>query len=137
MTRVRHFGYLAVERLLTWALVPQLRAQILRALGATIGRNVRIYEARFFNLSDGFRNLVVGDDVHIGPGTLVDLTDRVSIGSGSVISPRCILLTHTDAGEQHGSPMTEHIRSRARAVADRTQLLPRRVIHGPRRRHAR
>ena len=106
---LRQGAYLLCEKVLTWVVVPQLRVRLLRLLGARIGRDVRIYEVRFVNLAEGFTNLVIGDRVHIGPGTMIDLLDRVDIGSGSVISPRCILHSHTDAGSQYGSPMTEFV----------------------------
>lgn len=106
--RARHGLHALVERALTWVVSPYLRARILRLLGATIGRNVRIYEARFFNLEHGFRHLVVEDDVYIGPGALLDLTERIEIRRGTIVGSQCVLATHVDAGEQHGSPMTRH-----------------------------
>lgn len=106
---LRSGALLLCEKLLTFAVVPQLRIGVLRLLGARIGRHTRIYEVRFINISDGFGNLVVGDRVHIGPGTLIDLLDRVEIGSGSVISPRCVLHTHTDTGTVQRSPMPAFI----------------------------
>lgn len=109
MERVRHAVFVVVERLLLWAVVPQLRARLLRCLGASVGRNVRVYEARFFNVQNGFSNLELDDDVHVGHGTLIDLSDRVVIGRGAVVSPRCVLISHTDAGEFHGSAMCRHV----------------------------
>lgn len=35
---------------------PQWRARLLRLFGANIGQNVRIYEVRFLNLSQGFKH---------------------------------------------------------------------------------
>ncbi|MFP5322701.1 MAG: acyltransferase [Acidimicrobiia bacterium] len=99
----------AAEKLLTWTVVPQLRVALLRGLGARIGRDVRIYEVRFINVADGFGHLVIGDHVHIGPGTMIDLTRRVRIGTHTVIAPHCILHTHTDAGEVLGSPMARRL----------------------------
>lgn len=107
LSRAKHALFVLLERLLTLAVVPQLRARLLRVLGASIGSNVRIYEARFFNLFEGFSNLIIDDDVHVGPGVLIDLTDTVHLGRGAVVSPRCVILTHTDVGESHQSPMVE------------------------------
>ncbi|HEX2028780.1 MAG TPA: DapH/DapD/GlmU-related protein [Nitriliruptorales bacterium] len=104
--RLRHALYLLAERALTWAVSPYLRAHLLRALGASVGRNVRVYEARFFNLENGFRHLVLDDDVHIGTGCLIDLSDRVHVRHGAVLSPRVIVLTHSDAGAHHRSPLS-------------------------------
>ena len=57
LTRARHGLFLVMERLLTWAINPYWRAGLLRMMGAEVGKNVRVYEARFFNLQEGFRNL--------------------------------------------------------------------------------
>lgn len=95
--------YMLVEKSLRWCISPYLRSTLLRLLGARIGKNVRIYEVRFINLINGFKNLTIEDDVHIGPGTMIDLTDRVTIKAKSTISPQVLILTHSDAGEDHKS----------------------------------
>jgi len=95
--------YMLIEKSLRWCISPYLRPTLLRLLGARIGKNVRIYEVRLINLINGFRNLSIEDDVHIGPGTMIDLTDRVIIKNKSTISPQVLILTHSDAGEDHKS----------------------------------
>lgn len=100
---VRVGASMLVEKLLRWCISPHLRAALLRLLGAQIGRNVRIYEIKLINPVNGFRNLKVQDNVHVGPGTIIDLTGTVIIGERSTISPRVIILTHSDAGEDHES----------------------------------
>lgn len=107
MTRLKHGAYLLIEKVLTWCVHPYLRARLLRLLGAQIGRNVRVYEARFFNLSDGFAHLKVADDAHVGTGCLIDLTDDVCIGRGAVLSPGVTVLTHSDPGEHHDAPLAQ------------------------------
>ena len=97
---------LIAEKALTFSVHPYLRARLLSLLGATVGKNVRVYEARFFNLQDGFRNLELADDVHVGTGCLLDLTDAIRVGAGAVISPRVTVLTHTDMGSHHNSPLS-------------------------------
>ena len=57
----------------------------------------------FINLVNGFRNLRVGDDVHIGHGTVLDLTANVVIGAKTTISPGVLILTHSDPGIDHQS----------------------------------
>lgn len=94
-----------IEKLLHWCIIPTLRARLLRMMGATIGANVRIYEVRFINLEEGFRNLKVGDNVHIGTDCLLDLKGGLHIGSGSTLSPRVLILTHQDPGKSHGSSL--------------------------------
>ena len=105
MDRLKHAIYLFFEKLLHWCICPYLRAKIIKLLGGHIGNNVRIYEISLFNLNNGFRNLLIEDDVHIGPGTLIDLSDKVIIRRGAVISPRVTILTHQDPGTYHNSPM--------------------------------
>ena len=105
LCQVRHGWYLFIEKLLRWSINPRLRAHLLRFFGAKIGRNARIYEVRFFNLSNGFRNLYVGDDVHIGVDSLIDLEGPLHIGNRSTISPRVTVLTHQDPGSHHNTKM--------------------------------
>lgn len=97
--------YLLAEILLRLCLHPRLRSRILSALGAEVGVNVRIYECRFMNLQSGFSTLKIGDDVHIGTDCLIDLAGPVVIGDGAVLSPRVNLLSHTDPGSAHSSPL--------------------------------
>lgn len=107
MTRIRKGVWLLVERMVRWSVNPRLRAGVLRLMGARIGKNVRIYESMFFNLTQGFRNLEIEDDVHVGSGCLIDLDGRVLLSRGSVISPGVALLTHSDPGSEHGSPLVD------------------------------
>jgi acetyltransferase-like isoleucine patch superfamily enzyme len=84
--------YLWVEKLL------RFRARCLKLLGAEVGNNVRIYEAQFFNLKAGFKNLSIGNDVHIGTGCRLDLSSKLRIGDRSTLSPGVTVLTHADPG---------------------------------------
>jgi acetyltransferase-like isoleucine patch superfamily enzyme len=99
--------WLLVERLLRWSINPRLRARLLRLVGADIGSGVRIYESSFFNLSQGFRNLTIAPDAHVGTACLIDLHGPVRVGRGAVISPGVTLLTHADPGSEHGSPLAD------------------------------
>lgn len=101
----KHGAYLLIEKLLCWCVHPRLRAQALRLLGASVGRNVRVYEIRLFNLENGFRNLTIADDVHIGPGCRLDLAGPLQVGARSTLSPGVTILTHADPGASHGSRM--------------------------------
>jgi len=105
--RLKHAFFLVFEKILRWAISPYLRSFLLRMLGAVVGKNTRIYESRFFNLSEGFKNLVIGDDVHIGTDVLIDLTEKVVIEKGACISPRAIIMTHSDPGSFHESPICQ------------------------------
>lgn len=99
--------YLLIEKLLAWCIIPKLRAFLLHLLGAQIGSNVRIYEVRFINLKNGFKNLSVGNNVHIGTECLLDLEGQISIGHGSTLSPRVLILSHQDPGSAHNSPLAQ------------------------------
>jgi len=105
--RIKHGFYLLVEKFMHWLINPYLRAFVLRLLGAKIGKNVRIYEVKFMNLMDGFINLYVEDDAHIGTDVLIDLQGKVIIKKGATISPRCSMLTHSNPGEYQSSPICQ------------------------------
>jgi acetyltransferase-like isoleucine patch superfamily enzyme len=100
---IRIAAHMLIEKLLRWCINPYLRASLLRLFGAKIGKNVRIYEIQIINPVNGFRNLIIQDNVHIGPGTTIDMTSRVIIKDKTTISPRVMILTHSDAGEDHKS----------------------------------
>ena len=72
---------------------------ILREYGATVGQNPSIFAPLHIVNADGdFRNLVIGDSVHIGADTLFDLADRVTIGDFATLSMRTTVVTHLDVG---------------------------------------
>ena len=98
--------WLLVEKILRWCINPRLRARLLGLFGANVGRNVRVYEIQLFNLEQGFKNLSLADDVHIGPGCRLDLAGSLAIGTRTTLSPGVTILTHADPGESHGSKLT-------------------------------
>lgn len=104
MEKIRYGFYMVAEMLLRLCIHPRLRAQVLRLLGAQVGRNARVYECRFINLRNGFSTLRIGDDVHIGFDCLFDLEGPLVIGRGTTLSPRVVVMTHADPGSMHGSP---------------------------------
>ncbi len=116
MSGIRHGFYMLVEMLLRLCIHPRLRAACLGLIGARIGRNVRIYECRFINVRGGFGKLQIGDDVHIGADCLFDLEGPLVIGRGSTLSPRVVVITHTDPGSAHASPWCERFPVEARGV---------------------
>ncbi len=107
VAKLEHAGWLIAELVLRLAVNPRLRARLLGLLGASVGGNVRVYESRFFNLQEGFRNLDLADDVHIGTGSMLDLKGPLHLGTGVVVSPGTIVLTHSDPGAAHDSPLAE------------------------------
>ena len=87
-----------IYRLIT-ALLPEtrffgLKVRLLRWCGAQIGSNVRINSSARF-AGDG--QLIIGDDVWIGPGNLLSAVGSatLTIGSHCDLAPQVTLLTGT------------------------------------------
>lgn len=116
MHDLKYGAYLIIEILLRLCINPRLRARLLSILGADLGRNARVYDCRFINLQRGFVNLSIGNDVHVGTDCLIDLAGPVRIGNGSVLSPRVTLISHSDAGEAHASPLSRRYPSEKNGV---------------------
>jgi len=96
------------EILMRVVINPRFRSAILRVMGATVGRNVRIYEGRFINLENGFRNLIIEDDVYIGDECIIDLAGKLVIMKGATISANVNIMTHADPGGSHNSPVCNY-----------------------------
>ena len=105
MNQYKKALFMIIELFLRIVISPFLRAYLLKICGAKIGRNVRIYEVHFLNLSNGFSNLYIEDDVHIGMGCRIDLEGAVHIHRGATISLGVTILSHYNPGEQHNSPL--------------------------------
>jgi acetyltransferase-like isoleucine patch superfamily enzyme len=74
-------------------------AAILREFGAHVGARCSIYTPLHIVNADGdFSKLTIGDRVHLGADTLIDLAEAVTIESEATISMRCTLVTHIDVG---------------------------------------
>lgn len=108
MSEMRYGAYMVAELILRFCIHPRLRALMLRLLGANIGSNARIYECRFINVRHGFNQLNIGDDVHIGTDCLIDLEGPITIGNRSTLSPRVVVMTHSDPGSAHHSLWCKH-----------------------------
>jgi maltose O-acetyltransferase len=117
MRRIKKALWMILEKILAWCVNPFLRARMLSWFGATVGKNVRVYEARFFNLDRGFKNLTLGDGVHVGPFCRLDLMDRIELGDKCTVSPSVTILTHSDPGQFHGSELLEYFPVKSEAVA--------------------
>jgi len=104
--RVRHVlgGITAVAALIPRLSQPQL-IPVLRRYGASVGKACDLCSGmRIHNAKRDFANLTIGDQVHVGPDTLLDLRGPIRIGDAATISMRCTILTHTDVG---ASPVAE------------------------------
>lgn len=73
-------------------------AFFLRLFNADIGRNNRIYSPVVFH-NTRFKNLVTGDNCHIGRDCFLDLSDVIRLEDNVTISMRTTLITHFDAGD--------------------------------------
>ena len=80
-------------------IVPQVRAIFLRFLGADIGKDVIIFEAKFQNCyRKGFKGLHIGDNCFIGSDCLFDLADSITIGNNVTIASSVNIVTHLNVG---------------------------------------
>ncbi|HCB30641.1 MAG TPA: hypothetical protein DEP50_07950 [Acinetobacter lwoffii] len=98
--------YIIAEMLLRLIIHPRLKASFFRVLGASIGKGVRIHEAKFIHPLEGFKNLILDDYAYIGPQSIIDLSGEVCIGKRSSISPGSIILTHADPGSFYGNMLS-------------------------------
>jgi len=74
---------------------------LLREYGAVIGDNCVVHGPLVIhNAGEDYRNLVVGQNVHIGPLVVLDLAERVSIEDDATLSMGATVLTHADVGER-------------------------------------
>lgn len=95
-------GMFGVVGFLQQSCDPTLTREILARFGAQIdprcgplGPNLTMHESH-----DGFENLTIGADVHIGRQVFLDLTDRIIIEDGVSIGMRAIILTHLNMGDR-------------------------------------
>jgi acetyltransferase-like isoleucine patch superfamily enzyme len=96
---LRYALYRFVSILYRLLIFSPLQLFLLRLCGATIGRNVVCEPSSFYNLYvRGFRNLVIGDNVYIGPECLFDLANRIEIRDNATLAARVNIVTHLNVG---------------------------------------
>jgi len=69
---------------------------IIRIRGGSVGKNTDIRDGIVFHNCSNFRNLIIGDNCHIGRECFFDLRSKVVIGDNVVISMRSTFITHVD-----------------------------------------
>lgn len=75
------------------------RALVLKTFGARLGRNCRVHASARIWLP---ANLVMGDNVLIGPGAILYNQGRIAIGSDSIVSQRAHLCASShDVDDPH------------------------------------
>jgi acetyltransferase-like isoleucine patch superfamily enzyme len=70
--------------------------KILNANGAQIGHNCDIETGLTFHNCDNYKNLIIGNNCHIGKNCFFDLRERIEIQDNVVISMQCTFITHID-----------------------------------------
>jgi acetyltransferase-like isoleucine patch superfamily enzyme len=97
-------GFSAICRLLSIC-EGEAAARLLRRYGARVGARPMIRPGlTVVNAEGRFDHLSMGDGSHLGESVLLDLQDRIDIGSRVTIADRSLLLTHSNAGESR-SPL--------------------------------
>jgi acetyltransferase-like isoleucine patch superfamily enzyme len=68
--------------------------------GASIGKNADIESGiTFHNCKNQYRNLIVGNNCHIGKNAFIDLSEKVFIRDNVTISMESKIITHLDLGK--------------------------------------
>lgn len=70
--------------------------KILRSNGAQIGNNCDIETGQVFHNCMDYKNLIIGENCHIGKNCFFDLRDKIQIMDNVVISMQCTFITHID-----------------------------------------
>ncbi len=98
--RAARFGFFTLAMVpYRLALVPQLRAPLLRLLGARIGRRTIVHDVRFFNLyRRGFGGLEIGEECFLGDECLLDLAESIRLEPQVTLAERVLVLTHMNVG---------------------------------------
>ena len=87
----------------TLVLFPPFRQILLRSLGATIGKNSLLMDARFTNLDrTGLKGLIIGKNCYLGRGVKLDLADSIILEDHVTLAEESMVLTHLNVGyEDH------------------------------------
>ncbi len=73
---------------------------LLRHFGATIGENTRVYTPlTLVNAGRDFTNLVLGKNVYLGHGAVLDLKERIVVEDNVTIAMGATMATHFHVGE--------------------------------------
>ena len=79
-----------------------LRANLFRLFGSKIGKGSKIEQVVLLNYDgDNLGNLIFGEKVYIGAGTILDIKNKIKIGNSTKIAAGCNLSTHVDCGEEN------------------------------------
>jgi acetyltransferase-like isoleucine patch superfamily enzyme len=74
---------------------------LLAEFGAAVGQGCVVHGPLVIhNAAHDYRNLEIGDNVHVGPLVVLDLAESITIGDDATISMGATILTHADVGER-------------------------------------
>ena len=75
--------------------------ELLARFGASVGRGCVIHGPLVVHNADqDYRNLSIGDNVHVGPLVVLDLAERLEILDDATVSMGATILTHADVGDR-------------------------------------
>jgi len=69
---------------------------IIKKNGATIGNNCDVESGQIFHNCKNYKNLIIGNNCHIGKNCFFDLRSKIIICNNVVISMQCSFITHID-----------------------------------------
>lgn len=95
LIRVVLFGFKNANKMLEGVSQPCI-IPILRIFGAKIGKNCDIGTGLVVHNAKSYKNLIVGDNCHIGKNCFLDLRGQIEIKNNVVISMKCTFITHID-----------------------------------------
>ena len=99
------------------AVLPPLRAGLLRLFGAKLGPGVTLEDVRFLNLhrKGGLSKLTIGARCFVGRECMLDLAAPLVLESDVTLGPRVTIMTHEKVGfATH--PLLAHFPSRSAPV---------------------
>ena len=98
----RRGGIAAINRRL---LLADRCEELLTRFGASVGEGCVLHGPLVvYNADPDYRNLSIGDNVHVGPLVVLDLAERLVLENDATVSMGATILTHADVGER---PLTE------------------------------
>lgn len=94
----RRGGIAAINRRL---LLADRCEELLTRFGASVGEGCVLHGPLVvYNADPDYRNLSIGDNVHVGPLVVLDLAERLVLENDATVSMGATILTHADVGER-------------------------------------
>jgi maltose O-acetyltransferase len=94
----RRGGIAAINRRL---LTASRCEELLAGFGASVGRGCVLHGPLVVHNADpDYRNLSIGDNVHVGPLVVLDLAERLLLEDDATVSMGATILTHADVGDR-------------------------------------